>query len=191
VSLPLLALTLHLLTFSSLLIYMAIGLQKLAAVEVPVWIEMLGIEGKMRLRLQLTPAAPFVKHVAFCFVGAPRIEISAKPLGRRMVIDAMNLPLISSYVLRSIEAVIRDFIAPQSCESGSRGGPSRWRLTHSQIRSMLARCSAPPTARRMSTRSACSWSSCTARQTSQLPTSAARAIRSSRFHLRAPASRST
>ncbi|CEH16435.1 Ca2-dependent lipid-binding protein CLB1/vesicle protein vp115/Granuphilin A, contains C2 domain [Ceraceosorus bombacis] len=97
-----------------LLLYMAIGLQKIAAVQVPVWIEMLGIEGKMRVRLQMTPAAPFVKHVAFCFVDKPRIEISAKPLSKRMVIDAMNLPLISSYVLHSIERVIKDFIAPQS-----------------------------------------------------------------------------
>ena len=32
-----------------LLIYMAIGLQKLAAIEVPVWVEMLGIQGKVSL----------------------------------------------------------------------------------------------------------------------------------------------
>ncbi|UZJ54235.1 hypothetical protein CBS101457_003555 [Exobasidium rhododendri] len=97
-----------------LLIYMAIGLQKIAAVEIPVWCEVLGITGKMRLRLQMVPSAPFVAHVAFCFVGLPKIEISAKPLGKRMVIDAMNLPIISSYVLRSVEAVIKDFIAPKS-----------------------------------------------------------------------------
>ena len=97
-----------------LLIYMAIGLQKLAAVEVPVWCEMLGIEGKMRLRLQMVPTAPFVAHVAFTFVGSPKLEISAKPLGRRMIIDAMHLPLISSYVLHSVEAVVKNFIAPKS-----------------------------------------------------------------------------
>ncbi|PWN86990.1 hypothetical protein FA10DRAFT_234742 [Acaromyces ingoldii] len=97
-----------------LLIYMAIGLQKIAAVEVPVWCEMLSIEGKMRLRLQLTPVAPFVKHVAFTFVGKPRLEISARPLGRRMIIDAMHLPLISSYVLHSVEAVLQHFIMPKA-----------------------------------------------------------------------------
>ncbi|PWN32922.1 uncharacterized protein FA14DRAFT_138069 [Meira miltonrushii] len=97
-----------------MLIYMAIGLQKIAAVEIPVWCEVLGIEGKMRLRLQLVPTAPFVAHVAFTFVGKPKIEISAKPLGRRMVIDAMHLPIISSYVLHSIEAVVKNFISPHS-----------------------------------------------------------------------------
>ncbi|PWN49063.1 hypothetical protein IE53DRAFT_165652 [Violaceomyces palustris] len=97
-----------------MLIYMSIGLQKIAAVEVPVWVEMVGIEGKMRLRLQMTPVAPFVKHAAVTFVGPPALEMSAKPLGRKMVIDAMNLPLISSYALRSVEEVIQGFIAPKS-----------------------------------------------------------------------------
>lgn len=97
-----------------MLIYMAIGLQKIAAVQIPVWCEVLGIEGRMRLRVQLVPAAPFVGHVAFAFVGMPKLEMSAKPLGRRMVIDAMHLPLISSYVLHSVEAVVKDFILPKS-----------------------------------------------------------------------------
>lgn len=97
-----------------MLIYMAIGLQKIAAIEVPVWCEVLGIEGKMRLRIQLVPTAPFVGHVAFAFVGMPKLEMSAKPLGRRMVIDAMHLPLISSYVLHSVEAVVQGFIMPKS-----------------------------------------------------------------------------
>ena len=97
-----------------MLIYMSIGLQKIAAVEVPVWVEMIGIEGKMRVRLQMTPVAPFIKHAAVTFVGAPKLEMSAKPLGRKMVIDAMNLPLISSYALHSVEDVIKGFIAPKS-----------------------------------------------------------------------------
>ncbi|KAN0063868.1 hypothetical protein ACQY0O_003474 [Thecaphora frezii] len=97
-----------------MLIYMGIGLQKIAAVEVPVWVEMIGIEGRMRIRLQLTPVVPFVKHAAITFVSPPRLEMSAKPLGKKMVIDAMNLPLISSYALRSVEDVIKGFIAPKS-----------------------------------------------------------------------------
>lgn len=97
-----------------ILIYMAIGLQKIAAVEVPVWCEILGFEGKIRLRLQLIPVAPFVKHIAFTFVGIPELEISAKPLGRRMVLDAMHLPLISGYVVHSLEAVIKEFVMPKS-----------------------------------------------------------------------------
>lgn len=97
-----------------LLLYLSVGLQKIAAVDIPVWIEMVGIEGKARLRLQMTPVAPFVKHAAITFVGAPKLEISAKPLGKKMVIDAMNLPLMSSYVLHAVEDVIKGFIAPLS-----------------------------------------------------------------------------
>ncbi|PWN27348.1 hypothetical protein BDZ90DRAFT_227159 [Jaminaea rosea] len=97
-----------------LLLYLAIGLQKIAAVEVPVWCEVVGVQGKMRLRLQLVPALPFVKHVGFALLEQPRLEIKAKPLGRRMVIDAMNLPLLSSYVLRSIQTTVKPFVAPGS-----------------------------------------------------------------------------
>lgn len=97
-----------------MLLYLSVGLQKLAAVDIPVWIELVGIEGKARVRLQMTPVAPFVKHAAVTFVGAPKLEISAKPLGKKMVIDAMNLPLMSSYVLHAVEDVIKGFIAPLS-----------------------------------------------------------------------------
>lgn len=67
-----------------LLLYLSIGLQKIAAVEVPVWCEVLGIQGKMRLRIQLVPNAPFVKHVGFTLMGQPKLELKAKPLGRKM-----------------------------------------------------------------------------------------------------------
>lgn len=97
-----------------MLLYLSVGLQKIAAVDIPVWIEMVGIEGKARVRLQMTPVAPFVKHAAVTFVGAPKLEISAKPLGKKMVIDAMNLPLMSSYVLHAVQDVIKGFIAPLS-----------------------------------------------------------------------------
>lgn len=97
-----------------MLLYLAIGLQKIAAVEVPVWVEMIGIEGRMRLRIQLIPSTPFVKHVGFTLLGQPKLELKAKPLGRRMAIDAMNLPLLSSYVLRSIQTTVAPFVAPGS-----------------------------------------------------------------------------
>lgn len=97
-----------------MLLYLAIGLQKIAAIEVPVWVEMIGIEGKMRLRVQLIPSTPFVKHVGFTLLGQPKLELKAKPLGRRMAIDAMNLPLLSSYVLKSIQTTVAPFVAPGS-----------------------------------------------------------------------------
>ncbi len=113
-----------------MLLWMGIGLRKIAAISVPVWIEVLGIQGTMRLRLEVMPVLPFVKHVAFTFMNKPELEISAKPLGSKMVIDAMQLPLISNYVQNSIQKVIEDFICPKSYTVdlgallGSTEGPS-------------------------------------------------------------------
>lgn len=97
-----------------MLMYFHVGIKKLADAALPVWLEVLGIEGTMRVRVQMTPVLPFIKHIAFTFAGEPKLELGAKPLGERMVIDAMQLPLISTYVLKSIEQVITGFIAPKS-----------------------------------------------------------------------------
>ncbi|KAE8223512.1 hypothetical protein CF319_g3463 [Tilletia indica] len=97
-----------------MLLYMMIGLQKIAAVELPVWVSVLGIEGKVRLRLQILPTPPFAKTVAVTFPSLPALELSARPLGRKMLIDAMQLPLVSNYILHSVENVIKGFISPRS-----------------------------------------------------------------------------
>ncbi|CAD6942234.1 unnamed protein product [Tilletia controversa] len=97
-----------------MLLYMMIGLQKIAAVELPVWVSVLGIEGKVRLRLQILPNPPFAKTVAITFPSLPALELSARPLGRKMLIDAMQLPLVSNYILHSVENVIKGFISPRS-----------------------------------------------------------------------------
>ncbi|KAL9940078.1 hypothetical protein V8E36_000783 [Tilletia maclaganii] len=97
-----------------MLLYMMVGLQKIAAVELPVWVSVLGIEGKVRLRLQILPNPPFAKTVAITFPSLPALELSARPLGRKMIIDAMQLPLVSTYILHSVENVIKGFIAPRS-----------------------------------------------------------------------------
>ncbi|KAK0566892.1 hypothetical protein OC861_003014 [Tilletia horrida] len=97
-----------------MLLYMMIGLQKIAAVEIPVWVSVLGIEGKVRLRVQILPNPPFAKTVAITFPSLPALELSARPLGRKMLIDAMQLPLVSKYILHSIENVIKGFISPRA-----------------------------------------------------------------------------
>ena len=97
-----------------MLIYLCIGVQKLASIDFPVGVEVIGIEGTMRFRLKMSPLFPFVRDVSFTFVGKPRFELSAHPLGHHQVVDVMNLPLISHYVLSSVENVMQDFIAPKS-----------------------------------------------------------------------------
>lgn len=97
-----------------MLMYMSIGVQKLVSVDFPVGVEVIGIEGTMRVRLKMSPLLPFVRDVSFTFVDMPKFELSAHPLGHNLMIDVMNLPLISHYVLYSVENVMRDFVAPKS-----------------------------------------------------------------------------
>lgn len=80
-------------------------------VEIPVYVEILGLRGKIRLRLQLIPEPPFVQHVTFTFPGIiPKIDIAAKPL---RAIDIMKFPG-SDFVLAAISRVLMRFVAPLS-----------------------------------------------------------------------------
>lgn len=80
-------------------------------VEIPVYVEILGFRGKIRLRLQLIPEPPFVQHVTFTFPGIiPKIDIAAKPLRS---IDIMKFPG-SEFVVKAIERVCMRFVAPLS-----------------------------------------------------------------------------
>lgn len=41
------------------LVYLGIGVKKVAKFELPVWCELSGLHGKIRLRMQLVPEPPF------------------------------------------------------------------------------------------------------------------------------------
>ena len=78
-------------------------------VEIPVYVEILGLRGMIRLRVQLIPEPPFVQHVTFSFPGIiPQIDIAAKPLRS---IDIMKFPG-SGFVIAAIERVCMRFVAP-------------------------------------------------------------------------------
>jgi C2 domain len=80
---------------------------------VPVWVELRGIIGTMRLRLQLTPDPPFFSLCTLTFLGQPRADISCVPLSRHLP-NLMNVPLISSFVQSSIDAALAEYVAPKS-----------------------------------------------------------------------------
>ena len=80
---------------------------------VPVWVELRGIIGTMRLRLQLTPDPPFVSLCTLTFLGQPRADISCVPLSKHLP-NVMNVPLISSFVQSSIDAALAEYVAPKS-----------------------------------------------------------------------------
>lgn len=82
-------------------------------VVVPVWVELRGIVGIMRLRLQLTPDPPFFSLCTLTFLGQPRADISCVPLSKHSP-NIMDVPLISKFVQSSIDAALSEYVAPKS-----------------------------------------------------------------------------
>lgn len=82
-------------------------------IAVPVWVELRGIVGIMRLRLQLTPDPPFFQLCTLTFLGQPRADLSCVPLSKHSL-NVMNVPLISSFVQSSIDAALAEYVAPKS-----------------------------------------------------------------------------
>ncbi|KAK5651666.1 hypothetical protein OQA88_11841 [Cercophora sp. LCS_1] len=82
-------------------------------VAVPVWVELRGLVGVMRLRLQLTPDPPFFQLCTLTFLGQPRADLSCVPLSKHSL-NIMDVPLISSFVQSSIDAALAEYVAPKS-----------------------------------------------------------------------------
>ncbi|GAA96777.1 uncharacterized protein L969DRAFT_79738 [Mixia osmundae IAM 14324] len=90
-----------------------VGAKKLVSIPLPIWIEVLGIVGRMRIRIQTVSQAPFVRNVTITLMGLPRVEISAIPMSTYLP-NVMNLPLISHYVASCIDAAMGQYVAPKS-----------------------------------------------------------------------------
>ncbi|OCT54560.1 C2 (Calcium/lipid-binding, CaLB) [Cladophialophora carrionii] len=82
-------------------------------IAVPVWVELRGIIGTMRLRLQLTPDPPFFSLCTLTFMGQPQADMSCVPLSKH-ALNLMDVPLISSFVQSSIDAALAEYVAPKS-----------------------------------------------------------------------------
>jgi hypothetical protein len=90
-----------------------LGVQGLVGVPLPIFVELNGIIGTVRLRFQLTPNPPFLKNVTFTFMGLPKIDASAVPLTSKGI-NVLDLPLISGFVNSSIAAALDVYVAPKS-----------------------------------------------------------------------------
>ncbi|KAJ9130110.1 C2 (Calcium/lipid-binding, CaLB) [Coniochaeta hoffmannii] len=82
-------------------------------IAVPVWVELKGMIGIMRVRLQLTPDPPFFDLCTMTFLGQPRANLSCVPLSKHSL-NLMDVPLISSFVQSSIDAALAEYVAPKS-----------------------------------------------------------------------------
>ena len=78
-----------------------------------IWVELKGLIGTVRLRIQMTPQPPFIKNVTFTLMGLPQVNVSAVPMTERGI-NVLNLPLISGFVNNSIAAAANEYVAPKS-----------------------------------------------------------------------------
>ena len=58
--------------------------------KLPVWVNLRGVVGTMRMRLQLAPDPPFFALCTLTFMGQPKVDLSCVPLSRK----GLNLSLI-------------------------------------------------------------------------------------------------
>jgi hypothetical protein len=85
----------------------------MANIKFPVWVELRGLIGTMRLRLQLTPDPPFFALCTLTFLGQPKVNLSCVPLVKRGL-NIMDVPLISNFVQSSVDAAMAEYVAPKS-----------------------------------------------------------------------------
>ncbi|KAK3104269.1 hypothetical protein LTR53_018569, partial [Teratosphaeriaceae sp. CCFEE 6253] len=81
--------------------------------KIPVWVDLRGIVGTMRLRLQLAPDPPFFALCTLTLLGQPKVDISCVPLAKHGL-NIMDLPLVSKFVQTSVDAAMAEYVAPKS-----------------------------------------------------------------------------
>ncbi|KAF4995858.1 hypothetical protein FGRMN_4815 [Fusarium graminum] len=82
-------------------------------IKVPVWVDLQGIIGTMRMRLQLTPDPPFFALCTLTFLGQPKVNVSCVPLSKH-AINIMDVPFISNFVQSAVDAAMAEYVAPKS-----------------------------------------------------------------------------
>ncbi|KAI9678850.1 MAG: hypothetical protein M1817_005910 [Caeruleum heppii] len=82
-------------------------------IRFPVWVELRGLVGTLRTRLQLTPDPPFFELMTTTFLGQPKVDLSCVPLNKKGL-NIMDLPLISGFVQSSVDAAMAEYVAPKS-----------------------------------------------------------------------------
>ncbi|TKA27721.1 hypothetical protein B0A50_04822 [Salinomyces thailandicus] len=85
----------------------------LGSIKVPIWVDIRGFVGTVRLRLQLSPDPPFFALCTLTFLGQPKVELSCTPLFKR-ALNIMDLPLISNFVQSSVDAAMAEYVSPKS-----------------------------------------------------------------------------
>ncbi|EMC91278.1 hypothetical protein BAUCODRAFT_80682 [Baudoinia panamericana UAMH 10762] len=81
--------------------------------KIPVWVDVRGVVGTLRARLQLSPDPPFFALCTLTFLGQPKVDLNCFPLIKHGF-NIMDLPLISNFVQSSVDAAMSQYVAPKS-----------------------------------------------------------------------------
>ena len=90
-----------------------LGVKGLFGVPLPIFVELQGLVGTVRLRLMMTPDPPFLKTLTFTLMGLPQVQAGCIPMVEKGV-NILNLPLISNFVNYAIGAAASMYVAPKS-----------------------------------------------------------------------------
>ncbi|KAL5476528.1 hypothetical protein ACEPAI_3385 [Sanghuangporus weigelae] len=96
-----------------LLVEFYLGISGVYEFNFPVWVELTGVSGTARARLELIPDPPFIKTTLVTLMDLPRVSISVVPMSKSLP-NVMNIPVLSSFISKSIDAVCAEYVAPRS-----------------------------------------------------------------------------
>lgn len=96
-----------------LLLQFFLGVADWMHIPIPIWVQVDGVAGTVRLRIQFIPEPPFVRNLTFTLMGVPAVDVSVTPLIKRLP-NILDLPLISTFVKLAISAGTASLVAPKS-----------------------------------------------------------------------------
>jgi hypothetical protein len=89
------------------------GIKGLFGIPFPIFVELQGLVGTVRLRLHMTREPPYLKTLTFTLMGVPHVSAGCIPMLEKGV-NILNLPLISNFVNYAIGAAASLYVAPKS-----------------------------------------------------------------------------
>ncbi|KAF1359880.1 hypothetical protein EJ07DRAFT_177751 [Lizonia empirigonia] len=90
-----------------------LGIKGFFGVPLPIFVELQSLVGTVRLRMNMTPEAPFLKNLTFTLMGVPQVTAGCIPMSEKAP-NLLNLPLISNFVNYAIKAAASMYVAPKS-----------------------------------------------------------------------------
>jgi hypothetical protein len=91
-----------------------LGIKGLFGVPLPIFVELQSLVGTVRLRMNMTPEAPFLKNLTFTLMGTPQVTAGCTPMSEKAP-NLLNLPLISNFVNYAIKAAASSAYSLRSC----------------------------------------------------------------------------